>query len=103
MKKDKVRLIQGQELRVETGAVQFGDDWPGLFIRGDMCFQLYLSITAVLAEHVDEEGEIDFKNIGFMKAHNLSILQYVAQMIKDEVDATGAISMPKEEAEKEKE
>ena len=21
--------------RIETGAVQFGDDWPGLFIRGD--------------------------------------------------------------------
>jgi hypothetical protein len=21
--------------RVETGAVQFGGDWPGLFIRGD--------------------------------------------------------------------
>jgi hypothetical protein len=23
--------------RVETGPVQFGDDWPGLFIRGDDC------------------------------------------------------------------
>jgi hypothetical protein len=21
--------------RVETGPVQFGDDWPGLFVRGD--------------------------------------------------------------------
>jgi len=21
--------------RVETGAVRFGDDWPGVFIRGD--------------------------------------------------------------------
>ena len=21
--------------RVETGAIQFGDDWPGYFIRGD--------------------------------------------------------------------
>lgn len=21
--------------RVETGVVQFGDDWPGVFIRGD--------------------------------------------------------------------
>jgi len=21
--------------RLETGAVQFGDDWPGVFIRGD--------------------------------------------------------------------
>jgi len=23
--------------RVETGPVQFGDDWPGYFIRGDNC------------------------------------------------------------------
>lgn len=22
-------------MRVETGVVQFGEDWPGLFIRGD--------------------------------------------------------------------
>lgn len=21
--------------RIETGALQFGDDWPGIFIRGD--------------------------------------------------------------------
>lgn len=26
--------------RVETGAVQFGDDWPGLFIRGDDAMEL---------------------------------------------------------------
>lgn len=22
-------------MRIHTGAVQFGDDWPGVFIRGD--------------------------------------------------------------------
>lgn len=26
--------------RIETGALQIGDDWPGLFIRGDRCLQL---------------------------------------------------------------
>lgn len=26
--------------RVETGAVQFGNDWPGVFIRGDQCVHL---------------------------------------------------------------
>lgn len=39
------------EPRVETGAVQFGDDWPGLFIRGDdagaLAFQLELVIEAL--------------------------------------------------------
>lgn len=30
----------GDAPRVETGAVQFGNDWPGLFIRGDAAFVL---------------------------------------------------------------
>lgn len=29
------RLFPTQEKRVETGPIQFGDDWPGVFIRGD--------------------------------------------------------------------
>lgn len=30
-----VRLLPAQDKRVESGPVQFGDDWPGVFIRGD--------------------------------------------------------------------
>ncbi len=26
--------------RVETGAIRFGDDWPGIFIRGDEALAL---------------------------------------------------------------
>ena len=33
--------------RIETGGFQIGDDWPGLFIRGDDCFQITLAIEAV--------------------------------------------------------
>jgi hypothetical protein len=32
------------ETRVETGAVQFGGDWPGLFIRGDDAYHLLMTI-----------------------------------------------------------
>lgn len=28
--------------RVETGPVQFGDDWPGVFFRGDNAFEFAL-------------------------------------------------------------
>lgn len=28
-------------VRVETGALQINYDWPGLFIRGDRCIDLY--------------------------------------------------------------
>jgi hypothetical protein len=27
--------LPGVQDRVETGPIQFGDDWPGMFIRGD--------------------------------------------------------------------
>lgn len=30
-----IRQLPQQAERVETGSVQFGDDWPGVFIRGD--------------------------------------------------------------------
>lgn len=31
----EVLLLPAQDKRVETGPVQFGDDWPGVFVRGD--------------------------------------------------------------------
>jgi hypothetical protein len=36
--------------RVETGAIQFGEDWPGLFIRGNNAIALKLSIR-----HLEEQ------------------------------------------------
>lgn len=33
--------------RVESGAVQFGDDWPGLFLRGDEAFDIAQRLDAV--------------------------------------------------------
>ncbi len=38
------RQLPAQEERVETGAVQFGDDWPGIFIRGDNAFAFAMAI-----------------------------------------------------------
>lgn len=35
MPAENVRKFPAVDERVETGAIQFGDDWPGLFIRGD--------------------------------------------------------------------
>lgn len=41
--------------RVETGPVQFPDDWPGVFIRGDnaLAYAMYLNM---LLEQVGEEN-----------------------------------------------
>jgi len=42
---------QPNDRRVETGVVQFGDDWPGLFIRGDDCFRYALSLRNQLGDN----------------------------------------------------
>jgi hypothetical protein len=41
--------------RVETGPVQFGNDWPGTFIRGDNS-----AYYAMLLNQLLETGEVDF-------------------------------------------
>jgi hypothetical protein len=33
--KQGIRQLPRQDKRVETGPIQFGEDWPGVFIRGD--------------------------------------------------------------------
>lgn len=39
--------------RVESGPVQFGDDWPGLFLRGDSCFAYALALKAERSNNGD--------------------------------------------------
>lgn len=43
-----VRNLQQETPRVESGPIQFGDDWPGVFIRGDDCAYYNLLLTNVL-------------------------------------------------------
>jgi len=45
-----IRDLPEQKPRVETGPVQFGKDWPGLFIRGDNAFYFAMHLDAVLKE-----------------------------------------------------
>lgn len=43
-----IREFPTQEQRVETGPIQFGADWPGIFIRGDNAFALIMAIDGAL-------------------------------------------------------
>lgn len=44
-----VRVLPEQSPRVETGPVRFGDDWTGVFIRGDNAFGYIMAIDRALA------------------------------------------------------
>jgi hypothetical protein len=46
--------------RVETGAVQFGDDWPGVFIRGDNAFGFIGALEAAIAKFEPHTEGLDF-------------------------------------------
>lgn len=53
---DNVRELPGQDARVETGVVQFGDDWPGIFIRGDNAFAYARHLRALIDNPEDVFG-----------------------------------------------
>lgn len=44
-----IRKLPAVKERVETGVVQFGDDWPGIFIRGDNIFGLKIELETFVS------------------------------------------------------
>jgi len=43
-----LREFPEQKPRVETGPIRFGNDWPGVFIRGDDCAGYSLALKEML-------------------------------------------------------
>lgn len=44
-----ITKVPGVEERVETGPLQFGDDWPGVFIRGDHALVDAMTLQAAMS------------------------------------------------------
>jgi|HubBroStandDraft_1064217.scaffolds.fasta_scaffold14080_7 hypothetical protein len=57
---NRIRRVElaDRELRMPTGAVAFGDDWPGIFVRGDECIGYAHALLEVLKEHIATESNI---------------------------------------------
>lgn len=54
---DEIRKVPAPEGgRVEDGPVQFGDDWPGTFLRGDSSAGYAISLQMVLDEYARMAG-----------------------------------------------
>jgi hypothetical protein len=75
------RIIQipfpGNSGQTPTGALQFQDDWPGLFIRGDDAIMLLATIEQ-LAERIGDHPDP-------IVASALSRLQRIAEIIDQDV------------------
>ena len=54
MSDETVRKLPAVEPRVDTGHVKFGDDWTGLFIRGDMALWYGMQIRMLLNHGVPD-------------------------------------------------
>ena len=49
----KLKVDLPSDDRVETGPIQFNDDWPGFFIRGDNAFAIRMAIAAYIVNPND--------------------------------------------------
>jgi hypothetical protein len=78
-----MRTFPAQENRVESGAIRFGDDWPGLFLRGDDAFMHASSIQIVVRELVKRYGK---ENVPLDMLIAIKELAGLADTIRGEVD-----------------
>jgi len=75
----EIREIPHEGPRVETGPVRFGNDWGGLFIRGDNAFAIKIQIEVLQQAMEDlDENKIDlqqFQNRAFLPMIELANLK----------------------------
>lgn len=53
-----MRKFPAQEPRVESGPIQFGDDWPGVWIRGDNALAMAGMLQLAL-QHLPASAEVN--------------------------------------------
>lgn len=70
-----MRKLPEQETRIEVDPVQFGEDWPGLFIRGDNCFHL----REILIGLLDQQAMSD----KFLELQARSYIELLGEAIID--------------------
>lgn len=55
---EQVVTLPATENRIETGAIRFGDDWPGVFIRGDDAAYYALTIDTLMKHDKNDPAAI---------------------------------------------
>lgn len=72
--------------RIETGVVRIGDDWCGLFIRGDNCFG-YAAYLRPLLARLDATAPQD-REAAFFDALGVNALRNLIAMMESTNEAT---------------
>lgn len=59
-----MRVLPEQKVRVETGPIKFGDDWTGVFIRGDNAFNYAITIKGLLnSKNIDPICQMELEGL----------------------------------------
>jgi hypothetical protein len=54
----KIRQLPPVDDRVKTGPIQFGDDRPGVFIRGDNAMTYAMALSSLIKQDGDPISEL---------------------------------------------
>jgi hypothetical protein len=67
---------KGPDPRIESGSISFGDDWPGLFLRGDDAMGYAIQLQYIL--DVVDEDDIDAISLHIVRAllHHLKSVDF---------------------------
>lgn len=66
-----IQVLPKTSERIESGPLQFGDDWPGVFIRGDSAGWYAMNLKMVI-ERLERK---DYEDIDVMMIHQLKQLK----------------------------
>ena len=83
MRKKEIRELPGVQKRVETGAIRFGKDHPGLFIRRDDCFALAIAWKAI-QRHLKELSRNE--SLSVQPLYNIQPFYNIMEVISKDVD-----------------
>ena len=75
----------GNNSRVESGAVQFGEDWPGLFLRGDDAFGFVRNFESIENFLLTIPDELKVKLGGLELAIAFGQMKNICELIKNDV------------------
>lgn len=85
MNGSEIRQLPAQDQRVESGPVQFGDDWPGVFIRGDDAGVWAMQLKLIIEHYLPD----DPLNIAMLKGLQDTLASCVVGPATDLVKVSG--------------
>jgi len=80
---NKITKIRDHGDRIDTGALQFGNDWPGLFIRGDHALHFAYKLNKILT--IIKENKEVMKKLSFETIDGLDLMQEYIDIIRNDV------------------